>query len=157
MYHLMHDYDSSTSSYGLPNTIEAMEGYLREAEYRNTDWFDELFSNNISMNHSISMSSGTEKAQYYASFSYMNDPGWSRKSKVERYTSNINAMYNLSPKVSLNMIGNASYRKQEAPGTANRSVDAVTGTVSRDFDINPYSYAINSSRTLDPNAYYMRN
>ena len=58
MYHLMHDYDSSTSSYGLPNTIEAMEGYLREAEYRNTDWFDELFSNNISMNHSISMSSG---------------------------------------------------------------------------------------------------
>ena len=157
MYHLMHDYDSSTSSYGLPNTIEAMEGYLREAEYRNTDWFDELFSNNISMNHSISMSSGTEKAQYYASFSYMNDPGWSRKSKVERYTSNINAMYNLSPKVSLNMIGNASYRKQEAPGTTNRSVDAVSGEVSRDFDINPYSYAINSSRTLDPNAYYMRN
>ncbi len=157
MYHLMHDYDAATDSYGLPNTVEAMTKYLQEAEYRNTDWFDELFSNNISMNHSISMSSGTEKAQYYASFSYMNDPGWSRRSKVERYTSNINALYNLSPKVSLNMIGNASYRKQEAPGTTNRSVDAVSGEVSRDFDINPYSYAINSSRTLDPNAYYMRN
>ena len=29
--------------------------------------------------------------------------------------------------------------------------------MSRDFDINPYSYALNSSRTLDPNEYYVRN
>ena len=149
MYHLMNEYDASSGKFGLPNTPEAMNAYLREAEYRNTDWFDLLFSNAISQNHSISMSSGTDKAQYYTSFSYMNDPGWSKKSKVERYTANINALYNISDKVTLNMIGNASYRKQEAPGTANRSVDAFTGTVSRDFDINPYSYAINTSRTLD--------
>jgi len=157
MYHLMNDYNPAIGGYELANTPEAMTAYLREAEYRNTDWFDELFSNSIAMNHSISMSSGTDKAQYYTSFSYMNDPGWSLKSKVERYTSNINAMYNLSKKVTLNMIGNASYRRQEAPGTTNRSTNAVTGEVSRDFDINPYSYAINSSRTLDPNAYYIRN
>ena len=158
MYHLMNDYNSVTGSYGLPNTPEAMAAYLREAEYRNTDWFDELFSTAIMQNHSISMSSGTDKAQYYASFSYMDDPGWSMKSKVKRYTSNINAMYNLSKKVSLNMIGNASYRKQEAPGTMNgNGANVVTGEVSRDFDINPYSYALNTSRTLDPNAYYLRN
>ncbi len=157
MYHLMNEYDASSGKFGLPNTPEAMNAYLREAEYRNTDWFDLLFSNAISQNHSISMSSGTDKAQYYTSFSYMNDPGWSKKSKVERYTANINALYNISDKVTLNMIGNASYRKQEAPGTANRSVDAFTGTVSRDFDINPYSYAINTSRTLDPNEFYLRN
>ncbi len=36
-------------------------------------------------------------------------------------------------------------------------MNAVTGEVSRDFDINPYSYAINSSRALDPNEYYTRN
>ena len=29
--------------------------------------------------------------------------------------------------------------------------------MSRGFDINPYSYALNTSRTLDPNEYYMRN
>ena len=69
MYHLMNEYDETNGRFGLANTQEAMNAYLREAEYRNTDWFDELFSNSIQMNHSISMSSGTDKAQYYTSFS----------------------------------------------------------------------------------------
>ena len=29
--------------------------------------------------------------------------------------------------------------------------------MKRDFDINPYSYAMNTSRTLDKDAYYTRN
>ena len=157
MYHLMNEYDATTGEFKLANTQEAMYDYLRQAEYRNTDWFKELFSNAVSMNHSVSLSSGTEKAQYYASFSVMSDPGWSERSKVERYTANINANYNLNKKVSVNLIGNTSYRKQEAPGTSNQSVDVVSGAVGRDFDINPYSYAINSSRTLDPNEFYVRN
>jgi len=157
MYHLMDEYDTTNGKFGLANTEEAMNAYLREAEYRNTNWFDELFSNAISMNHSISMSTGSEKAQYYTSFSLMDDPGWSRQSKVQRYTANINANYNISKKLSLNLIGNSAYRKQRAPGTTNQSVNSVTGEVSRDFDINPYSYAINSSRALDPNAFYVRN
>ena len=157
MYHLMNDYNPVLGGFALPNTPEAMNQYLQAAEYRNTNWFDELFSNSISMNHSISMSSGTDKAQYYASFSIMDDPGWSKKSSVQRYTSNINALYNLNKRVSLNLIGNASYRKQEAPGTANQQTDPVSGAVTRDFDINPYSYAINSSRTLDPDVFYLRN
>ena len=157
MYHLMNEYDPATGGFKLDNTQEAMYNYLREAEYRNTDWFKELFSNSIQQNHSVSLSSGTDKAQYYASFSIMNDPGWTERSKVERYTANINANYNLNKKLSLNFIGNTSYRKQEAPGTSNQSVDVVSGTVGRDFDINPYSYAINSSRTLDANEFYVRN
>ena len=157
MYHLMNEIDPTTGDFRLANTKEAMYDYLRQAEYRNTDWFDELFRNSIQHNHSISLSSGTEKAQYYASFSIMQDPGWTERSKVERYTANINANYNLNKKVSLNLIGNTSYRKQEAPGTTNQSVDVVSGEVKRDFDINPYSYAINSSRTLDANEFYVRN
>ena len=157
MYHLMNEYDPSTGDFKLANTQEAMNSYLREAEYRNTDWFDELFKNSIQHNHSISLTSGTDKAQYYASFSMMQDPGWTERSKVERYTANINANYNLNKKVSLNLIGNTAYRKQEAPGTVGRETDVVSGEVKRDFDINPYSYAINSSRTLDPNEYYIRN
>ena len=157
MYHLMNEYDPETGQFGLPNTPEAMTEYLRAAEYRNTDWFDELFSSSVSHNHSISLSSGTEKAQYYTSFSFMDDPGWTEMSKVQRLTANINAMYNISKKVSLNLIANTSYRNQKAPGTTNQTVDVVNGSVSRDFDINPYSYALNTSRTLDPNEYYVRN
>ena len=156
MYHLINTYNPATG-YGLANTQAAMYGYLREAEMRNTNWFDELFSNAISSNHSVSLSTGTDKAQLYTSFSYMNDPGWSKQSKVQRYTFNVNALYNLSKKVSINLIGNAAYRQQRSPGAANQRADGVTGEVSRDFDINPYSYAINSSRALDPNTFYMRN
>ena len=157
MYHLLNTYDPTTGTYALENTLAARNAYLQEAEMRNTDWFDELFSTEIMHNHSISMSTGTDKAQYYTSFSYMNDPGWTESSKVERFTTNINANFNISKKVTVNLIGNASYRKQLAPGTTSQSTNAVTGETSRDFDINPYSYALNTSRTLDPNAFYVRN
>jgi TonB-linked SusC/RagA family outer membrane protein len=141
----------------LANTEAARNAYLRAAEYRNTDWFDLLFSNALQHNHSVSMSAGTEKSQYYASISAMVDPGWAKQSNVNRYTANLNATYNIFKKLSFNMITNASYRKQRAPGTLSSDVDIVSGEVKRDFDINPYSYALNTSRVLDPNEYYTRN
>ena len=141
----------------LANTEAARNAYLRQAEYRNTDWFDLLFSNALQHNHSISMSAGTDKSQYYASISAMVDPGWARQSSVNRYTANLNATYNIFKKLQFNMISSASYRKQRAPGTLGSDVDVVSGEVKRDFDINPYSYALNTSRVLDPNEFYTRN
>lgn len=131
--------------------------FLREAEYRNTDWFGELFQPSLQHNHSISMSSGTEKSQYYSSLSALVDPGWTKRSGVNRYTGNLNANYNISDNLRLNIITNGSYRSQQAPGTLGQSTDVVFGEVKRDFDINPYAYAMNSSRTLDPNEFYVRN
>ena len=141
----------------LLNTEAGRNSYLRDAEYRNTDWFDLLFTNNIQQNHSVSVSSGNDKASFYASLSALIDPGWSLQSKVNRYTANLNTTYNISPKLSFNIISNASYRKQKAPGTLSRDIDAVSGEVKRDFDINPYSYALNTSRALDPYTIYTRN
>ena len=86
MYQLITQYDASNGTFGLENTQAARNAYLRAAEYRNTDWFDELFSNGIQHNHSVSITGGTDKAQYYASLSAMFDPGWTKQSKVERYT-----------------------------------------------------------------------
>ena len=157
MYELLNTYDPVTGQFALANTNEARAAYLRDAEYRNTNWFGELFSNSIQHNHSVSITAGTEKAQYYASVSAMYDPGWYNKSQVERYTANFNANYKLSKKLNAGIIGNASYRKQEAPGTISATTNHVTGEISRAFDINPYSYALNSSRALDPNTYYTRN
>lgn len=157
MYELINEYNPITGQFGLPNTAAARAAYLRAAEYRNTDWFKELFTNSIQHTHSVSLSGGTDKGNYYASVSAMYDPGWSLKSSVERYTANFNVSHNLSRKLNVGIIGNASYRKQEAPGTMSSQVNAVTGEVTRAFDINPYSYALNTSRTLDPNEYYTRN
>jgi len=157
MYRLINTYDATSGTFGMPNTAEAKKAFLQEAEYRNTDWFKELFSANVTQNHAVSLSSGTEKASYYTSLSIMQDPGWYKQSKVKRYTANLNATYNISKQLSLNLIANASYRNQRAPGTLGQDIDVVSGEVKRDFDINPYSYSMNTSRTLDPDAFYMRN
>lgn len=161
MYQLINDYKGN-GVWGLANTVEARNQYLQSAEMRNTDWFDELFNTNIVQNHAISISSGTERARYYTSLSMMEDPGWSKSSSVRRYTANANASFSISKALTLNLLTNGSYRKQKAPGTLNQSVDLLSGEVNRGFDINPYSYALNTSRTLaisDENGYtyYTRN
>lgn len=157
MYNLIAQYDKTNGAFGLPYTDAAMNKYLQEAEFRNTDWFDLLFNNNIMQNHSVSISSGSEKAALYASVSVMNDPGWTKDSKVERYTANMNATFNISKNLSVSILTNGSYRDQQAPGTLARTTDVVSGAVNRSFDINPFSYAMNTSRTLDPNDTYTRN
>lgn len=156
MYQLLRQYDSATGTYGLENTEAARNTYLREAEFRNTDWFDLLFSNAISQNHAISVSSGTEKSQSYFSMSLMDDPGWYERSNVQRYTFNGNTSYDLFKNLTVKLAAQGSHRKQEAPGSLDQSTDVVTGEVKRDFDINPFSYALNTSRCLDPNEYYTR-
>lgn len=157
MYQLFSEYDRTSGQFGLANTAQTRADYLRQAEFRNTDWFDILFSNSIQHNHSVSISTGTDRSQTYASVSAMFDPGWTKQSKVERYTANLNNTFNLSKKLTLNMIANSSYRKQRAPGTLSSEVDVVSGEVHRSFDINPYSYALNTSRALDQNTFYTRN
>lgn len=111
MYQMLSEYDPVTGQFALANTPEAKAAYLRDAEYRNTDWFGELFQSSVMHNHSVSISSGTERSQTYASLSAMFDPGWSIQSKVQRYTANVNTTFNISKKLSVNMISNASYRK----------------------------------------------
>jgi len=155
MYQLINQYENG--QYGLENSEAAKNAYLREAEFRNTDWFKLLFNNSLTQNHAVSISSGTDKANFYASLSVFDDPGWTKASDVQRYTANVNALYKISDKLSISLLTNGAYRSQKAPGTLSQDVDVVRGEVKRDFDINPYSFALNSSRTLDPNEFYTRN
>lgn len=157
MYELLNTYDPVTGMYALLNDKASRNAYLREAEFRNTDWFDILFSNALMMNHSVSFSGGTEKSTSYISVSAMTDPGWMKQTEVQRFTANMNTTYNISNKLSLAVRATGAYRKQKAPGTIGQTLDAVSGNVSRGFDINPYSYALNTSRTLSPTEYYKRN
>ena len=147
----------------LLNTEASKNAYLREAEYRNTDWFDLLFSNALQQNHSVSISGGTDRSQNYFSMSVLNDPGqFVNRSSVSRYTFNGNTSYDIlsgkkgAEQLTVKLAAQGSWRNQEAPGSLNRTTDVVTGEVKRDFDINPFSYAMNTSRCLDPNINYTR-
>ena len=157
MYELQNSFDAKRGQFLLPHTTEAENAYLQQAEFRNTNWFKELFSPAIMQNHSVSLSGGTAKSSYYASLSALLDPGWYKQSDVKRYTVNLNLTHHILDNLTLNLIGGASYRDQRAPGSLGQDVDVVNGAVKRDFDINPYSYAVNTSRVLDPKAYYVAN
>ncbi len=150
MYDLINQWDSTNGEFGLPNTPQARAEYLRRAEMANTNWFDRLFKNSIQQNHALSISGGNEKSRYYGSLSYFEDPGWSISDKVKRFTANFNSTIDISSKVSLGLLTSSSLRKQRVPGTMDRRTDVVNGEFSRDFDINPFSYALNSSRTMQP-------
>lgn len=157
MYQQLRVYDPSTGKFGLENTESARNKYLQDAEFRNTDWFDLLFSNSIQQNHSVSISGGTDRMQAYFSMSLMHDPGYYvNRNKVDRYTFNGNISYDILKNLTAKLAAQGSHRSQEAPGSLNQTTDVVTGAVNRDFDINPFSYALNTSRCLDPNTKYTR-
>ena len=84
----------------LENTTAARNAYLRQAEFRNTDWFKVLFNQTIMHNHSLSFSAGTERARIYASLSAMHDPGWYKSSEIARFTGTMNASFDVLPSTS---------------------------------------------------------
>jgi TonB-linked SusC/RagA family outer membrane protein len=157
MYQMMNTYNPQTGAFLLQNTEAMKNAYLREAEFRNTDWFQELFNQSIQQNHAVSLSGGNDKSTYRASMSIMNDPGWYTQSNARRYTIGLKVDHQISKSLTFEMAPRVAYRKQRSPGTMGRNTDVVYGEVTREFDINPYSYALNASRTLDPNVIYTRN
>ncbi|QMU30972.1 SusC/RagA family TonB-linked outer membrane protein [Adhaeribacter radiodurans] len=148
MYDEINRFDPATGQFGLQNTPEARAAFLEPYARANTDWFDTLFRNSFMQEHSLSVSSGTEKSQFYISTSYLQDNGWTVADQVKRFTGNVRANFNVSDKISFGLISQGSIRDQQAPGTIGRVSNAVSGQYDRDFDINPYSYALNTSRTL---------
>jgi TonB-linked SusC/RagA family outer membrane protein len=155
-------YNSETGQFLLENTPESRNRFLQQYELANTNWFKELFRQSLTQNHSLSFTSGGENSAMYASVSFFTDPGWSIAEDVNRLTFNLRNTLYLSDKFNITLTSNASIRQQRAPGTFQRQTDNVSGDVSRDFDINPFSYALNTSRTLRPrdsngNLEYYRN
>ncbi|WP_080903173.1 TonB-dependent receptor [Parabacteroides sp. Marseille-P3160] len=61
------------------------DGSMYDAYGSNTDWWDEITRVGISHNHNISMSGGSPKSNYRASFSYLNTEGILRDNSLERY------------------------------------------------------------------------
>jgi TonB-linked SusC/RagA family outer membrane protein len=148
MYNALYDYNPATDTYTLKNTALDRAEFLNRYANANTDWFDILFKNSLLQEHSVSFSSGSEKFQTYASTSYLHDNGQTIGNNVDRFTGNLRTNFKLNDRLSGEFLLNGSIRDQSAPGTLTRNSDPVYGTFSRNFDINPYSYALNTSRAM---------
>ncbi len=148
MYGLINEYNESTGQFGLENTVAARKKFLERYAYANTDWFDILFKNSFINEHSLSISGGSEKSTSYASLSFYNDEGWTQADGVNRYTANLRNDFRVNDKFRIGVQVVGSVRQQKAPGTLSRQSNTVEGSYDRDFDINPFSYALNTSRAL---------
>src|SRR5690606_20446429 len=69
MFDLINTPDAN-GNFALANTPEAKAAYLKKYALANTDWFDILFRNSLVQEHSLSISSGTEKSQTFFSTSF---------------------------------------------------------------------------------------
>jgi TonB-linked SusC/RagA family outer membrane protein len=141
-------FDPATGKFEVENTPEARNAFLMRYAKENTNWFDVLFRNSLTQEHSLSVSSGTDKAQSYFSASFYNDNGWTVADNVKRYTANLRNNYAFSDRFSVGFILTGAVRQQRAPGTISRISNPVEGSFDREFDINPFSYALNTSRAL---------
>ena len=125
------------------------EDFLSEYAEGNTDWFDILFKDAIVNQHSISVSGGGKRSTFYASMSYYGEQGMAITSdKVDKYTATLRGNFDISKKVKLGLKLNADVRDQVVPGTKDRTFDAISGQFSRDFDLNPFNYVLNTSRSM---------
>ena len=85
----------------------------------------------------MTFSTGTQKANYYASLNAALDPGWNKYENSQEYSVNFNADFRPFKGWSFGVRSSAAFSKYHYGG-----------------DFRPASYARTASRTLDPNAYY---
>lgn len=146
MYKKIGVYDEKSDSYTVSQ--DEKRAYLMRYAYANTDWFKVLFRNSLTQEHSLSISSGGEHSRTYASLSWMRDSGLSIADRVNRYTANMREDFTVAKWLDLGVQLTGSVRRQKTPGSLSRRTNVVSGNYDRDFDINPFSYALNTSRAL---------
>lgn len=66
-------------------------------QYPNENWIDQSFKTGVGSNHTVSMSGGTDKIQFYGSFGYYDNPGVMENSGYQRYHALSNISANLTP------------------------------------------------------------
>lgn len=150
MYKALSTVNPATGKYFLANTDEAKRGFLKEREYANTDWFRELFSHRPTQNHTVTFSRGGRHSTMYASIGLFHDAGWTLTDNVQRITANLKNAFYWGERLKATLSAQGNIREQKAPGTIAQRKNAVIGSFERDFDINPFSYALGTSRTLRP-------
>lgn len=104
---------------------------VKRLETVNTDWFDLLFRQAISQNHSINASGGSDAIRYYASFSLNKTTGTAKGNESESGTTAINVDAQLHKKIALSVKLNANLSKTKGF-----------------YQVNPYTYASGVSRAI---------
>ncbi len=140
--------------------------YMQRLETVNTDWFDLLMRNSLSQNHNVSLSGGSQKVTYNASFGYSSNRGAEIGDDNSRFNARLNVGAQVTDKLRINVnlngaMGNADgygvgVNPQQYAHTASRALPAYNEDGSRAFYKDYYSYTYNrkdNSLELDYNIF----
>ncbi len=104
---------------------------IRKTTELNEDWFDILFRNAITSTTDFSVSGGSDKSNYYTSLSYSSQDGLDKTTDYQSYSIMSKINTEISSKLDLGIILNASKRDRE-----------------QSFTTNAFDYAYTTSRSL---------
>ncbi len=107
------------------------------ANAKTTDWMDEITRTGFTQSHNVSITGGTDKSKYLASFNFFDQKGVLKKNDMQRYTANLNSDYELSKYVKAGFSFNISRNSYD-------NVPLGTGE-------NEYSGVISSAVFFEPN------
>ena len=90
-----------------------------EYYYQPDDWYKETFHNSIRQEYNVSASGASDRFNYYAGLSYLNDGGIVYNSGYKRYTARLNAEYQV--KDWIKFISNISYSYSDSDNVSSGS------------------------------------
>lgn len=132
---------------------------MERLETCNTDWFDILCRNSFSHNHNLSISGGSQKVTYNASFGYSSSHGTQKGDDMTQFTSrlNVNTQFIKSLSITFNLSGSFSDKKGYGPGVnpqsyanqTSRAIPAYDENGKRVFYKRYYEYQLNRSGQLE--------
>lgn len=113
-------------------TRSEFDAAVAEMIDRNTDWYDYLFRNAVTQNHTLSLSGGNESTTYYSSVGASISQGTAREEVSKRYTATLKVNSWISSKVYIGFQLNGS----------------ITDNSGYHTSFNPDSYARETARTV---------
>ena len=113
-------------------TYQEFLNQVQQLKGMNTDWYGELFRTAFSHQHTVSVTGGSDRSDYYMSVGYANDRSVTMGEGMERY----NVLAKINTKINRNMLlgikVSGSLNKTDHPHSS----------------IDLYSYAYNTSRAI---------
>jgi len=118
--------------YNNKYTYEEFSAAVEKMIATNTDWYDLLFRNSVTNNHTVNVSGGSGRTTYYISLGYLKNLGTAKGSDYERYSALTKVNTWINNKLYVGFQINASKTK----GNGFHS------------SVNPNTYAFETSRTI---------
>jgi len=106
------DWIRARDAFGTSNTLDIL-GAKSVSDLPNTNWMDVLFSTGIEQEYNASVSSASEKTQFFLSGSYLSEKGVYLDTRAERFSfrNNLDYKFNSHITVGESLYGNATKNK----------------------------------------------